>query len=412
MPPHVSSRVKPHKDYGKLVFSRIMLGLPSHAAASLYIMELSSEDTFCLNVMLATGVQAVRIDTSSMTVYGLTEQGAASVKLHPTCRHDQYLKGVRQALAEHALDSPEGYPVYLRRWTRMGQLRDDNLARLLLTGEEEAIVAVVHAPGLTDEIARRAWWAMPTLENARRMLEKEQVAHGTMGRVLADFLVEHLPFEENPAAIMDTVRWLLHYDLVDEAAQITLWNRGREHGAYYLGFLEIRPNRLPKQLTPRTDFAQHSALLAPLTETGNPFALQLMRLLSAPGQSFLAGCEEALQRPGTHEIVSPLLNTIGHYFADLKEYLVPAESIANLLIEGAQLATGKPDTPPALLALLNTAPHLREDIGAMLILARTHADLALPILRRTTAVNALLCTKLQPVFDPLAQQIQVLRRAK
>ena len=375
-------------------------------------MELSSEDSFCLNVMLAAGVLAVRIDTSSMTVYGLTEQGAASVKLHPTCRHDQYLKEVRQALAEHALDSPEGYPVYLRRWTRMGQLRDDNLARLLLTGEEEAVVAVVHAPGLTDEIARRAWWAMPTLENARRMLEKEPVAHGVMGRVLADFLVEHLPFEENPAAIMDTVRWLLHYNLVDETAQITLWNRGREHGAYYLGFLEMRPDRLPKQLAARADCAQISPRLTPLAEANNPFAQQLLRLLSAPGQSFLAGCEETMQRPGTHEIVSPLLNTIGHYFSALSEYLAPADSIAKLLVEGAQRATGNSETPPQLADLFSAVPELHDDVCALLILARVHADLASPILRRTTAVNALLCTKLQPVFDPLIQQMRLLRTAK
>jgi len=375
-------------------------------------MELSSEDSFCLNVMLATAMQAVRIDSSSMTVYGLSEKGEASVKLHPTCRHDQYLKLVRQALAEHALDSPEGYPVYLRRWTRMGQLRDDNLTRLLLTGEEEAVVAVVHAPGLTDEIARRAWWAMPTLENARRMLEKEQVARGAMGRVLADFLVEHLPFEENPAAIMDTVRWLLYYQLVDTAAQTTLWNRGREHGAYYLGFLEMRADHVPKQLVARADFASISARLAPLIATQNPFALQLLRALSGPGQSFLAGCEEAMQRPGTHEIVSPLLNTIGHYFAPLAEYLVPADKLDQWQAEGAQLASGKPETPAALSVLINAAPELRKDIGALLMLARTHADLAFPILRRTTAVNALLRTKLLPVFEPLEQQIRVLRGAK
>lgn len=375
-------------------------------------MELSTQDSFCLNVMLATEIQAVRIDTSSMTVYGLSEKGEASVKLHPTCRHDQYLKLVRQTLAEHALDSPEGYPVYLRRWTRMGQLRDDNLTRLLLTGEEEAVVAVVHAPGLTDEIARRAWWAMPTLENARRMLEKEQVARGAMGQVLADFLVEHLPFEENPAAIMDTVRWLLHYDLVDEAAQITLWNRGREHGAYYIGFLEMRADRLPKQLAARADHDQISTRLAPLLAAQNPFAQQLLRALSGPGQSFLAGVEAALQRPGTHEIVSPLLNVIGHYFSALADYLVQSDKLDKWLEEGAQLATGKPETPASLTELLNFAPELREDIGALLMLARTHADLSFPILRRTTAVNALLRTKLQPVFEPLERQLQILRTAK
>ena len=373
-------------------------------------MELSAEDSFCLNVMLATGVQAIRIDTSSMTVYGLTEKGEASVKLHPTCRHEQYLKLVRQSLAEHALDSPEGYPVYLRRWTRMGQLRDDNLARLLLTGEEEAVVAVVYAPGLTDEIARRAWWAMPTLENARRMLEKEQVARGTMGRVLADFLVEHLPFEENPAAIMDTVRWLLHYDLVEESARTTLWNRGREHGAYYIGFLEMQPDRLPKRMAARADFASLNAHLAPLIATQNTFARQLVRLLSAPGQSFLAACEEALQRPGTHEIVSPLLNSIGHYFMSLSEFLTPASSVDAWQAEGEQLVTGKPEAPAPLAELVAAIPEHRDDIRAMLMLARTNSELAYAILSRTTAVNALLCTKLQPLFDPLTQQLRTLRK--
>jgi len=375
-------------------------------------MELSSEDAFCLNVMLAAGVQAIRIDTANMAVCGLTEKGEARVALHPTCRQDHYLKLVKQALAEHALDSPEGYPVYLRRWTRMGQLRDDNLAKLLLTGEEEAVVAVVHAPGLTDEIARRAWWAMPTIENARRMLEKEQVAHGTMGKVLADFLVAHLPFEENPAAIMDTVRWLLHYDLVDAAAQNTLWNRGREHGAYYVGFLEQRPDRLPKQLPARADFAAINTCLAPLIETGNAFAASLARLLSGPGQSFLAGCEEAMQRPGTHEIVSPFLNAIAYYFAPLREHCVPAASIEALLAEGAQGASGKLHAPVPLSALLAAAPTLQEDIRAMLILARVYAELATPILRSTTAVNALLRTKLQPLFEPLTQRIHLLRTAK
>jgi hypothetical protein len=375
-------------------------------------MELSSEDAFCLNVMLAAGVQAIRIDTSHMTVYGLTEKGEASVRLHPTCRHDQYLKLVRQSLAEHALDSPEGYPVYLRRWTRMGQLRDDNLAKLLLTGEEEAVVAVVHAPGLTDDIARRAWWVMPTLENARRMLEKEQVAHGTMGKVLADFLVEHLPFEENPAAIMDTVRWLLHYDLVDTAAQNTLWNRGREHGAYYIGFLEQRPDNLPKQLPARRDLQTVSMQLMPLIETGNAFAVLLLRLISGSGQSFLAGCEEVMQRPGTHEIVSPLMNTIGQYFTPLREHLTPATSIEALLEALPLLTISKPDTPPPLSDLIALVPALREDIGAMLMLGQIDAELAIPILRRTTAVNALLRTKLKPLFEPLTQQMRVLRAAK
>lgn len=371
-------------------------------------MELANEDSFCLNVMLASGVQAVRIDTSSMTVHGLTEKGEASVKLHPNCRHDPYLKLVKQTLAEHALDSPEGYPVYLRRWTRMGQLRDENLAPLLLTGEEEAIIAVVHAPGLTDEIARRAWWAMPTIENARRMLEKEAVARGIMGPVLADFLVEHLPFEENVVAIMDTVRALLWFDLVDEAAQKTLWTRGKQHGAYYVAFLEQRPDQLPCPLPARADYTAVHAALAPLVDAGNPYAQQLDRLLSSAGQTFLAAIEDAMQRPGTHEIVSAILNSIGHYLDAIRLTEDKARSMEEIRARAEAIMAAPPE---ALAQLLSAVPQLTGKIAAMLTLAGVDQWAAYTVLRRTTAVNALLRTKLKSVFDPIQEQMRVLRGA-
>jgi hypothetical protein len=374
-------------------------------------MELSQEDSFCLNVLLAAGVQAVRIDTSSMTVYALTDKGEAKVQLHPNTRDDPYLKLVKQTLAEHALDSPEGYPVYLRRWTRMGQMRDENLAPLLKIGEPEAVVAVVHAPGLTDEIARRAWWAMPTIENARRMLEKEAVARGEMGPILAEFLVEHLPFEENVVAIMDTVRALLWFDLVNESAEKKLWVRGKQHGAYFIGFLEQRPDRLPNQRPARCDYAAVHARLAPLVEAGNEYARQLDRLLSGPGQTFLAATEEAMQRPGTHEIVSALLNSYGAYLAPIGLTTDRPRPMEEVIAKAEQLASDE-GAPEALKQLLATVPELKEDIVAMLTLAGVNEWVAYVTLQRTTAVNALLRTKLAPVFEPIIEQMRVLRQAK
>lgn len=371
-------------------------------------MELSQEDAFCLNVLLAAGVQAVRIDASTMTVHALTEKGEAKVQLHPNTREEAYLKLVRQTLAEHALDSPEGYPVYLRRWTRMGQMRDENLEPLLKLGEPEAVVAVVNAPGLTDELARRAWWAMPTIENARCMLEKEAVARGSMGPILADFLVEHLPFEENVVAIMDTVRALLWFDLVEEAAEKKLWARGKQHGAYFIGFLEQRPDRLPNPKPARCDFEAVRERLAPLSAAGNPYALQLQRLLSGPGQSFLAAVEETMQRPGTHEIVSALLNSIAAYFEsislteDRPREMSELAARAEALLEDAA-------APAALSQLVATVPDLRPEITAMLVLAGINEWVAYNVLRRTTAVNALLRTKLAPVFEPIQAQMRILR---
>src|SRR3989339_1658980 len=106
--------------------------------------ELSPEDELRLNVLFNTELLAVRIDESNMTLWALTPQGEASVPLKPNERSDRYLKRVRELLSGHALGSPGGYPVHLTRWTRHGQMEGVNLGKLLLTGEPEAVVAVVH----------------------------------------------------------------------------------------------------------------------------------------------------------------------------------------------------------------------------------------------------------------------------
>ena len=327
------------------------------------------------------------------------------MRLHPNCRQDQYLL-VKQSLAEHALDSPEGYPVYLRRWSRWASC-DDNLPNFV-TGEEEAVVAVVHAPASLT-IARRAWWIMPT---SKRPLEKEDVARGEMGKVLADYLVEHLPFEEDDLAIMDTVRALLWFDLVNASAEKKLWARGKQHGAYFIGFLEQRPDRLPNPLPARADYAAMHTLLAPLIEAGNPYAQQLDRILSSPGQTFLAACEEAMQRPGTHEIVSALLNNYATYLASINIAEDKARSMEEIFERAATLASNEHNAPTTLVQLLAAVPLLKPDIIALLTLAGVNQWAAYTVLRRTTAVNALLRTKLEPVFEPIQEQMRMLRTVK
>ena len=104
-------------------------------------MNLSTEDSLRLNVLLNQELQAVRIDESKMVVFALTPKGEASVTLNPNCRDDQYLKQVRELFSMHVLGSPGGYPVFLKRWTRMGQQRGGNsLLSLLLLGEPELAI--------------------------------------------------------------------------------------------------------------------------------------------------------------------------------------------------------------------------------------------------------------------------------
>lgn len=117
-----------------------------------------------------------------------------------------------------------------------------------------------------------------------------------------------------------------------------------------------------------------------------------------------------MQRPGTHEIVSALLNSYGSYLDSIRLTEDKARSMEEI-IESATTLLDK-DTPEALTQLLSAHPQLKPDLTAMLALAGVNQWAAYTVLRRTTAVNALLRSKLDPVFEPIQHQMQVLRTAK
>jgi hypothetical protein len=370
---------------------------------------LSPEDNLRLNVLMAANpVQAVRIDESAMTLYALTENGEARIHLHPNCRADQYVSRVKEFLGGHALGSPGGYPVYLQRWTRMGQTSDKNLEALLLLGEPEAVVAVAHAPGLTDELARRAWWCQPTMEIARWMLEKDAVIQGAMGKVLADFLIEHLPFEENPDARMHTIRLVLYGKLTDEQTTAKLWRMAKGVPYYFIGFLEFMPGQLPADQPPRADEAEAVRLLSALVAQGNTFAERFLSLLSANGQTWLKAVSEVLARPSTSLVVYALLDAISRYF-HATGYPVKTENLEELFSVSRVIASGEQAAPQALMEVLNAAPQYRQNIEAMLALSGLTSKTADPWLLRNTAVGALMRRKIEPLVAPINQAVQILR---
>lgn len=369
---------------------------------------LSPEDALRLNVLLAGAVHAIRIDEGTMVLHALTRRGEAKIALHPNCRTDQYLLRVRELLGGHALGSPGGYPVYLRRWTRMGQTAMKNLEALLRLGEPEAVVGVAHAPGLTDELARRVWWALPTMEMARCMLAREEVARGPMGRVLADFLVEHLPFEESADAGMETVRLVLrHHGLADAATQAELWSKARRAPHYYLGFLEFLPDALPRAAA----LAPDAGAVAPALQRleGNPFAAQLARCLSASGRSYLAAAGEALAKPATHRIVYHLFDLLGGYFAAARPREGSAAQVEQIAVDADSMAGLDRAQRAHVEELLAAAPDSTDQVKAMLFLSRITQQAAEPVLTRTTAVGPLMRRKLEPVIAPISARLDVLR---
>jgi hypothetical protein len=378
-------------------------------------MALSSEDSLRLNVMMAQKPKAIRIDESRLIVYALTDKGEAKVPLNPNCLEDKYLKEVRELLSTHFLGSPGGYPVYLRRWTRMGQERDDeSLGRLLLLGEPEAVVAVVHAAHLSDDIAAKAWWAMPTSNNARRMLHHKEVVEGETGRQLAEFLIEFLPFEEEQWAIGESVRLVLQPGLISEAEREKLWGHGKRKNTYLLGFLAADPDNLPVEVPASPHFETARAVLADLVEAGNAYAHQLLRLLSPRGQAFLMTLDQVIKKPNNQDVVIGYLRVLSHYFESTCPECAPQSGVNNTRLhelEGSEvdmqslIKLGKGYIESAvdepLNAVVERLPELREEIEAMLTLSMVSELVINPIFARTDAIGTLMRKKLEPVSGPL-----------
>jgi hypothetical protein len=367
-------------------------------------MELSHQDSLRLNVLLSQPLQAVRIDESRMVVHGLLEQGEAKVTLNPTVKDEQYLRRIRELLSTHFLGSPGGYPVYLRRWTRMGQARDDSLGRLLLLGEPEAVVAVVHAPGLTGELARRAWWAGETAENARRMLERQCVVQGPLGHALASYLIEYLPFEQDHQAMIDSVRLALQPGLIEQDIRLELWNRGQRKKAYWVGFLQAVPDELPLSLPHHPLYQQIREPLEALAARTNPYAAQLLRTLSGAGQAYLHTAATLLRKPANQDVVVELLEALGAYFAPVvQDHLRPRE-VDSLIREVTRYCEGDKRSGQ-IEQFLQAVPALGQQFEAMLRLAMVSEQLVVPIFGRSDAIGSVMRRHIQPVTDFIMAQI-------
>lgn len=370
------------------------------------LMELSNEDNLRLNVLLRQNLKAVRIDESRLVVHGLTDKGEAKVTLNPTCKEERYLRLVRETFSTHVLGSPGGYPVYIRRWTRMGQSRDEeSLENLLLLGEPEAVTAVVHAPDLTPEIATNAWWAYPSAENARQLLRKKQIVEDTLGRELANYLLEFLPFETEPQAQIDSVRLILQGDLIDETTVRKLWNNAKRKQAYFIGFMHTRPRNLPDAEIPHPQFSTLEDSLRELAET-DAVAEHLLTVLSPQGQQFLKTVEHVIAKASNQDTVVELMAAIGNYFASLRPDWSRYRTTEALLERVRQ-----PDIDARLERLLNVHPEIEDQARALVSLSLVDEYLVADVFGHTDAIGTVMRKRLLPVTSPLLQIVQTLNPA-
>lgn len=373
-------------------------------------MPLSNEDNLRLNVLLRQNLLALRIDGSKMIVDALTDRGEGQVVLNPNCRDEKYVAMVKELISTHVLGSPIGYPVYIHRWTRMGQSRkEESLQNLLKLGEPEAVVAVSNTSDLPVEIARHAWWALPTEENARTLLRHQSVIDDELGKELGAFLLEFLPFESDALRIVETVSLLLQPGVLAEQDRQSLWKKASHKSAYYPGFLITSADNLPYQADAHQDYPLLEQQLEKLIQQGNRTAEYFLWLHSDRGRSFLHTIRLALKKPAQQDVVVTLFNAIGHHFADLN---LPRKfrSIEELQAFNEALCNGEcgeeyRELNAACRELNEHLPQSRERILGLLGLAQMSEVLLDPLFGGNDCLGSVMRKRIKPVSEPVLDMI-------
>jgi hypothetical protein len=249
---------------------------------------------------------------------------------------------------------------------------------------------------------------MEDAENARRMLANPAIAAGSMGKTLADYLVEFLPFETETEKTMESVRLVLQPGLINEGGRLSLWKKSARKQAYLVGFLQALPDDLPEPVPPRGDSETQALVLAPLARSGNACATLLMRVLSSPGQTYLRTLSTVLAKPPTQDVVQAALDLTRDYFSLLRPGADPDLPIADLQ-EDAQLFAGADRAPESVRDCREAAPDLVPDISAMRLLSGQGYGVLRPVLRDSTAIGSLMRRKLAPVLDTVLESIRTLQ---
>ena len=373
-------------------------------------MQLSQQDSLRINVLLHQSLDAIRIDDGKMIVYGLTEKGEAKIELNPNCKDEVYIKRVKEVISSHVLGSPGGYPVFLKRWTRMGQARSDSLENLLKLGEPEAVVAVVGAQGITNEIARRAWWVMPNSENARRMLSNDDVVNGDMGKILAEFLLEFLPFEEEPRNIIESVRLVLQPGLITDEVCNELWKKGQRKNAFLVGFLKTAQHTIPQQAAEHKLLSTWQAQLTELSTTGNKYAQLLLEILQPEGQAYFKTIEAVLKKPANQDVVVALFEAIEGRFNSIRPHDEKRRDINQVLAEAKDYCAecSNDEDKKAFDEINNLSLDLTMMLENLIVLSCVGEQLIAPIFATTDAVGSVMRRKIEPVTKPLTHCLNLL----
>jgi hypothetical protein len=212
--------------------------------------------------------------------------------------------------------------------------------------------------------------------------------------------------------MIDSVRLVLQQNLISHETRRKIWEKGKHKNACYVGFLHTTPDNLPGQQSPHPAWNDARETLAELCDAGNPYALQLCRLLSAAGQDYLATLELVLRKPANQDVVVALLHAIASYFEAVRfdtgryEYVDDIGKAVDRLLDKDCAADS------ALGDVLRMVPELENQLRAMLKLSLLDEPVVNPVFSRTDAIGTVMRKKLRPVSDVIQRQIDILRNQR
>ncbi len=360
---------------------------------------LSAEDQLRLRVLLEQS-QAIRIDESRLRVEGYGADGVRSIGLRTDAGADALLRAARQFLADSVLGQSDGFPVYIRRWTRGGFISTGQARKLLLLAEPEAIHAVAALRHLDAQTAALTWWSNPHPGVARLLLSNPAVAGSPLGIELAEQLLELLPFEPDFTLRLSAVRLILGVRALPVSVVQTIWDRGQHHPEYRAGYLLARPDNLPDPLPDHRHLPTWDRDLLLESARGNRPAVSLRKLLSASGQTFLREIHQLVATPENGDSFVLYLNLATEYIG-LPPYSADCDTLEQWHREAGE-------QPSEVRALVRILPATADLLAPLIFLGGIREHLFHRFFARTTATGSLLRSKLSAEIQQFQQACRAL----
>ena len=198
--------------------------------------------------------------------------------------------------------------------------------------------------------------------------------------------------------MMDSVYLVLQPGLLGNEARSELWKKTRRKMTFAVGFLAAGPDAIPEIYPEHPLQADQRELLASLAGKDNQVAAILLQAFSAPGQGWLKTFSNILEKPANQDVVNRTLDAASHLFSKARPEGKVDMTLEELVEEANSWAMEQSEE------LRSFYPHL----VALRVLSGLGYGVVRPVFSKTDAIGSLMRRKLQPITEPLLDQVNVL----